>query len=107
MSLSNYPPGHPTGTSHGDYDAVCVKCGTKWSYDVTTEADTNASYPTRDGDDCCPECGHPDGEPYHEDSEPDPEDTIEAARVHAWPALMALGARIETIAAVDAAGRMA
>lgn len=40
------------------------------------------------------------------EDEPDPEDAIEAARVQAWPALMALGAHIETIAAVDAAGRM-
>lgn len=56
MSSSYYPPGHPSGTMRSEEEVTC-KCGTTWTYTIITEADTNASYPANDGDDCCPECG--------------------------------------------------
>lgn len=56
MSLSNYPPGHPTGVDVQTLRVQCGYCGAATEVTQTYERDVNATTVEPDG---CARCGRP------------------------------------------------
>lgn len=103
MTLSNYPPGHPSGNGRCDVEIECEACKHIYLVPGTVEYDTNAAYPDDDADLTCPKCGHVDGEPTPSE---DDDDLLDAEVARHLPAVLALGTRLADIVRADHEARL-